>query len=177
LRRCHQGRSRRFSRTGFFISVQSAASTGCSTLMVRPTGAVVQGHHRSQGRYRVCGLPGRTRCGAGTSPTCPPSCVAFGCTSFWWTTSGAARWWPGTSPNGKTQPSQPIWWQGLHPRADQQGPQAAPDPACRYRQRHASVHSREPAGGAGCAPILLQVTGAERQPVLRITVQNSEISA
>ena len=53
------------------------------------------------------------RCGAGTSPTCPPPWAESGCTSTWWWTFGAEKWWPGSSPNGKTKPIQRIWWGAL----------------------------------------------------------------
>jgi len=67
--------------------------------------------------------------------------------------------------------------QGLLTRAHQQEPPAAVDPACRQRQRHACGHAGKPAGGAGCAQILIQATGVERKPLLRISIQVCEVPA
>ena len=62
-------------------------------------------------------------------------------------------------------------------RADQQEAQATVDPARRQWQRHACRHARKPAGGAGSTQILLQATGVERQPLLRIPIQDCEVPA
>jgi hypothetical protein len=69
-------------------------------------------------------------------------------------------------------------------RADQQRAPAAADPARRQWQRLAAGsrsvacrHARKPAGGAGSSQILLQATGVERQPLLRIPVQDCELLA
>jgi transposase-like protein len=81
--RCHRVRSCLIWLTRGFLSVQRAASTGCSTTMTRCTVVVAQGHRRSPDVFHGCGPQARTRCGAGTSPICPPPCVGSGFTSTW----------------------------------------------------------------------------------------------
>lgn len=61
----------------------SAAFTGCSMPTTRFIGVVEQGHHSSRAKCHGSGPLARIRCGVGTSPACPPPCVAFGSTSLW----------------------------------------------------------------------------------------------
>jgi len=55
---------------------------------------------------------GQTGDGAGTSAFCRPQCGVCGCTSTWWSTSGAARWWPGMWLRWSRLRSPPIWCSG-----------------------------------------------------------------
>lgn len=90
-------------------TVQSAASTVSSTPTVRPIGVADPNQHSNLPPYHGSGRPGRIRCAAGTSPTCPPPCEVCNCTSVWCSRSGAGRLWPGMSPSARIQPSQRIW--------------------------------------------------------------------
>ena len=81
--RCHRIRSCRIWLTRGSLSVQRAASTGSSATMTRCTGVVAPGSRRSPERFHGCGPQVRIRCGAGTSPICPPLCVGSGCISTW----------------------------------------------------------------------------------------------
>jgi hypothetical protein len=65
------------------ISVQNPVATGSCTR--RGSANEGGGHvpHRNRDRCRASELTSRTRCGAGTSPTCLPWCVGSNYTSIW----------------------------------------------------------------------------------------------
>jgi len=106
----HRGRSCAPWRTRAFTSPQSAAAIGCATPIVSSTAKYGVARRMS----RVCPvsvrLTGRLSSGAGSSPTCPPTCGACRSTSIWWSLSGAARSLPGMWPSLKTPRSPPISW-------------------------------------------------------------------
>ena len=56
-------------------------------------------------------------------------------------------------------------------------PAAAIDLACRQRQCHARRHARIKARRTGCAALVLQAEGQQRQPLLGITVPHSQVPA
>ncbi len=146
---CHQGRSFRSCPTGARTSGRSAASTGCCAPMARLTGEVVPGLIKSQGRYRVWGC--RTEPGVELGHHQPADQRAWRLVV---PLSGDRRLEPegrglGCCRTGGSNHRRRSGRQGLHPRADQQGPQAAAVPHCRQRQRHTCGHAGSQVGGAG----------------------------
>jgi len=105
----------------------------CSMPMARLIAVAVHGRSRSPARCHGWKPEGPTRCRAGTSLISPPVSVASGCTSIWWSMTGAARWWPGTWLSGRRPVSDDNLVEGsrLPVGADQQKAQAAADPPCR----------------------------------------------
>ncbi len=90
--RCHRGKSCRTERCaqpmrswriGASISSRSAAFTAFSMPMGRPIGMAVPGRPRTHAQCRDWRTEGRISSGAGSSPTCPPACGGWGCTSTW----------------------------------------------------------------------------------------------
>ena len=82
LRHCRRGRSCQSWPTVVFTSAQSGASTGCSMPTAKCTAAGGPVRPSSPVRCRGWRPGDPMRCGAGTSPTCPPASVASGCTSL-----------------------------------------------------------------------------------------------
>ena len=82
------------------------------------------GCRRNRAPCRVCGPMAQTRFRAGTSAFCRPRCRVCSSTSIWWSTFGAAKWWPGMWPRTNRPRSQRIWCSGPVSRSATTAPAA-----------------------------------------------------
>jgi hypothetical protein len=81
--RCRRGRSCQRWPIKASTSAPSPVFTGSCTRPGSANGEVGHVHRSNRGQYRASGLTVRTRCGAGTSLTCPPLFAVCGFTSTW----------------------------------------------------------------------------------------------
>ena len=86
---CHQGRSCQPLPIRGYTSIARAAFTGCYILTARSSVGIGQGHHRNPGPCQDSGWQEPIRCGVGTSLICLQPFAESGCTSIWWSMSGA----------------------------------------------------------------------------------------
>jgi hypothetical protein len=70
-------------RVLYIGSERSFYRVACFPPMGKPIGGSEPGQHRSPDWFHACEELGRIRCGAGTSPTCPPLSARSGCNSIW----------------------------------------------------------------------------------------------
>jgi hypothetical protein len=91
--------------------------------------------------------------------------------------SGAARSWPGMSPNGKRPRSLLI--SSAEPACACGSPKAGPSfwTSIPITITPCGPPAGEPPGGAGSAQILFQAEGEQRQPLLGVSVPDGEIPA